>query len=56
VMYHACRTRRALFRMDLAAITLNRKELGNLQLTADEEQALVAFMKTLSDGFASAQR
>jgi len=36
--------------------TVNRVELGNLQLTADEEQALVAFMRTLSDGFASAAR
>jgi cytochrome c peroxidase len=34
--------------------TVNRAELGNLQLTAEEEQALVAFMRTLSDGFASA--
>jgi hypothetical protein len=33
--------------------TVNRTELGNLQLTANEEQGLVAFMKTLSDGFAS---
>jgi cytochrome c peroxidase len=36
--------------------TVNRKELGNLKLTADEEQALVAFMKTLSDGFTGAAR
>ena len=36
--------------------TVNRAELGNLELTADEERALVAFMKTLSDGFAPAQR
>jgi cytochrome c peroxidase len=35
---------------------VNRQELGNLQLTAEEEQALVAFMKTLSDGFASGPR
>ncbi|MBV8412675.1 MAG: cytochrome C, partial [Alphaproteobacteria bacterium] len=36
--------------------TVNRKELGNLRLTADEERALVAFMKTLSDGLAGAAR
>ena len=36
--------------------TVNRKELGNLQLTADEERALVAFMKALSDGLAGAAR
>ena len=36
--------------------TVNRKELGDLNLTADEEQALVAFMKALSDGFAVAPR
>ena len=31
--------------------TVNREELGKLNLTAEEEKALVAFMKTLSDGF-----
>jgi hypothetical protein len=30
--------------------TVNREETGKLNLTADEEKALVAFMKTLSDG------
>jgi cytochrome c peroxidase len=30
--------------------TVNREEMGELSLTADEEKALVAFMKTLSDG------
>jgi len=30
---------------------LNRKELGNLHLTAQEEEAIVAFMSTLSDGY-----
>ena len=30
---------------------VNTDELGNLGLTADEEAALVAFMKTLSDGY-----
>ncbi len=30
---------------------VNTDELGNLGLTADEEAAIVAFMKTLSDGF-----
>ena len=30
---------------------LNEEELGNLKLTDDEMQAIVAFMETLSDGF-----
>jgi cytochrome c peroxidase len=30
---------------------VNREELGDLGLTAEEEAAIVAFMKTLSDGF-----
>lgn len=30
---------------------VNSDELGNLGLTAEEEAAIVAFMKTLSDGF-----
>ena len=33
------------------ADNVNTGELGNLRLTADEEAAIVAFMKTLSDGF-----
>jgi len=36
--------------------TVNRQELGNLQLTTDEEQALAAFVRTLSDGFAGVAR
>ena len=31
--------------------TVNDEELGNLGLTADEEAAIVAFMKALSDGY-----
>jgi cytochrome c peroxidase len=31
--------------------TVNRKELGNLGLGADDEADLVAFLRTLSDGF-----
>jgi cytochrome c peroxidase len=31
--------------------TVNRDELGNLGLTDEEEDAIVAFLKTLSDGF-----
>jgi cytochrome c peroxidase len=31
--------------------TVNRDELGNLGLTEEEEDAIVAFLKTLSDGF-----
>jgi cytochrome c peroxidase len=30
---------------------VNTAELGNLKLSADEEKALVAFLKTLSDGY-----
>jgi len=30
---------------------LNRKELGNLKLTDQEEGDLVAFLKTLTDGY-----
>ena len=30
---------------------VNTKELGNLHLTTAQEEALVAFLKTLSDGF-----
>jgi cytochrome c peroxidase len=33
------------------AVNVNTEELGNLGLTADEEAAIVAFMKTLSDGY-----
>lgn len=33
--------------------TVNEEELGNLELTVEEEQALVTFMKTLTDGFIS---
>jgi len=33
------------------AATMNTAELGNLRLKPDEEAALVAFMKTLSDGW-----
>ncbi len=33
------------------AATMNTDELGDLGLTAEEEEALVVFMKTLSDGY-----
>jgi len=33
------------------AANVNTEELGNLGLTEDEEDAIVAFMKTLSDGY-----
>jgi cytochrome c peroxidase len=33
------------------AINVNTGELGNLELTPEEEAAIVAFLKTLSDGF-----
>jgi len=32
-------------------LNVNTTELGNLRLTPQEEQALVAFLKTLSDGY-----
>ena len=31
--------------------TMNTDELGNLGLTSAEEDAIVAFMRTLSDGY-----
>jgi cytochrome c peroxidase len=34
------------------AANLNTRQLGNLGLSEDEENALVAFMKTLTDGYA----
>jgi hypothetical protein len=33
------------------AENVNTVELGDLRLTAEEEDALVAFLSTLSDGF-----
>jgi cytochrome c peroxidase len=33
------------------AANVNSKELGKLNLTADQEDAIVAFLKTLSDGY-----
>ncbi len=34
---------------------LNKEELGNLGLTEDEENAITAFLKTLSDGYTLAK-
>ena len=34
-----------------ASIEANRVELGNLRLSLEEEAAIVAFLRTLSDGF-----
>ncbi len=34
---------------------VNRTELGNLRLTAEEEAAIVAFLRTLSDGYTVSQ-
>ena len=31
--------------------TMNRKQLGNLGLTSDQEESIVAFLKTLTDGY-----
>ena len=33
------------------AVNVNTDELGDLGLTPEEEAAIVAFLKTLSDGF-----
>jgi len=33
------------------ADNVNRDELGDLGLTPEEEDAIVAFLKTLTDGF-----
>ena len=33
------------------ATNLNKRQLGNLQLTGQEEDALLAFLKTLTDGY-----
>jgi hypothetical protein len=33
------------------ALNVNRAELGDLHLTAADESAIVAFLKTLSDGY-----
>jgi cytochrome c peroxidase len=33
------------------AANVNREELGDLKLTAGEERAIVAFLRTLSDGY-----
>jgi cytochrome c peroxidase len=33
------------------ATNLNRKQLGDLKLTDQEEDALVAFLQTLTDGY-----
>lgn len=33
------------------ALDMNTSELGDLGLSTEEEEALVAFLKTLSDGF-----
>jgi hypothetical protein len=30
---------------------LNKRQLGNLRLTDQEEEALVSFLKTLTDGY-----
>jgi cytochrome c peroxidase len=35
---------------------LNKGQLGNLQLTGQEEDALVAFLKTLTDGYTKSDR
>jgi cytochrome c peroxidase len=35
------------------AANVNTEELGNLGLTEDEEDAIVAFLLTLSDGYTS---
>lgn len=36
--------------------TMNRKQLGNLRLTDKEEDQIVSFLKTLTDGYARAEK
>ena len=36
--------------------TMNRKQLGNLGLTGKQEDQIVAFMKTLTDGYTPAAK
>jgi len=33
------------------APTMNKRQLGNLHLTEEQENQIVAFLKTLTDGF-----
>jgi hypothetical protein len=35
---------------------MNKSKVGNLGLSNEEEDALVAFMQTLTDGFSPAER
>jgi hypothetical protein len=35
---------------------MNRKQLGNLKLSSRQEQQIVAFLKTLTDGYAPPKR
>jgi hypothetical protein len=35
---------------------MNKSKVGNLGLSSEEEDALVAFMQTLTDGFVPAAR
>ena len=35
------------------AATMNKRQLGNLHLTEQQEDQIVAFLKTLTDGFES---
>jgi AhpD family alkylhydroperoxidase len=35
--------------------TINRKQLGDLKLTGEQEDMLVAFLKTLTDGYSPAK-
>jgi cytochrome c peroxidase len=38
------------------AVNINKKQLGNLKLTPEEEEAIVAFLKTLTDGYRPASQ
>jgi len=39
-----------------APMNVNREELGKLALTLEEERAIVAFMRTLSDGYSTGEK
>jgi cytochrome c peroxidase len=41
----------AVFLMKACSDSLNKRQLGHLGLTEDEESAVVAFLKTLTDGY-----
>jgi cytochrome c peroxidase len=43
----------ALNASTVASSTMNKRQLGNLRLTDEQENRIVAFLKTLTDGFSA---